>query len=180
MDYYSWAAEVVWEDAVEIELYGCQVFYLSTELNFIHLALHNLNHRGLLRDWVDLVTVLRNMNLDWDRLILLARSLGAVRPLFWIFRELGDNWETPPPARVSVSLESYVPAWVEDRVIRHRFRYFWRLAARVAGLNGWRARLRYLVSKFLPRHDKRGGRIPSYTSHLKSKIGLFQHLWKRE
>ncbi len=180
MDYYIFPADILWEEAVEKELYGSRVFYLSTELNFIHLALHNFDHGGSLRDWVDLVTVVRTMNLDWDRLLLLARSLGTVRPLFWVFRELGRNWETQPPKSVSESLDSYVPSWLEDRVIRHRFRYLWRLAARIRRLDGWRARLRYCAAKLLPPHDETGRRrISHYASYLKSKISLFRQLWRR-
>jgi hypothetical protein len=180
MDYYIFPAEILWEEAVGKEFYGYQVFYLSAELNFIHLALHNFDHPGSLRDWVDLVTVVRSMNLDWDRLMLLAGSLRAVRPLFWVFRELGRNWETRPPKSVSVPLDSYVPAWLEDRVIRHRFRYLWRLAARIAWLDGWRSRLRYFAIKFVPPSNKTDrSRISSYVAHLRSKVILFHHLWRR-
>ncbi len=180
MDYYRFPSAVVWEEAAEKELYGCQVFCLSAELNFIHLALHIFDHRGSLRDWVDLATMVRTVDLDWDRLMSLARSLGAVRPLFWVFRELGQNWGTHPPAIFSASLASYVPGWWEDRVIRHRFRYLWRLAARISRLDGWRARLHYVGVKILPPPDETGRRpVSSYTSHVKSKISFVLQLWRR-
>jgi hypothetical protein len=180
MDYYIFPADILWEEAVEGVLYGCQVFYLSAELNFIHLALHHFDHQSSLRDWVDLATVVRTMNLDWNRLLLLARSLGAERPLFWVFRELGENWEANPPTSVSALLDSYVPSRLEDRVIRHRFRYLWRLAARIGRFDGWRARLRYCAAKFVPPDDKTGGwRILSYIAYLKSKISIFHELWRR-
>jgi hypothetical protein len=180
MDYYYLPSDAVWNDAVEGELWGCRVFYLSTELNFIHLAIHNLNHRGSLRDWVDLVMILRTMKLDWDRLLVLARSTGVMRPLFWIFRELQLDWNTPPPPEFSASLGSYAPHWLEDRIIRHRLRYFWRLAAKISRYDGWRPRLRYVATKLVPPGDGTDqGTFRRFVSHWQSKFSLFHHLWKR-
>jgi hypothetical protein len=180
MDYYYLPSNAVWNEAVETELWGHRVFYLSTELNFIHLALHNLNHRGSLRDWADLVMVVRTMNLDWDRFIFLARSMAVMRPLFWVFRELQLNWETAPSREVGKSLDSYAPYWLEDRVIRSRFRYFWRVTAKVARHDGWMSRLGYIATKLIPPGDgKYTGLVWRSASHWKSKVGLFQHLWRR-
>jgi hypothetical protein len=44
MDYYRLPSPAVWEEAVKAELYGQQTLFLSPELNFIHVALHTLNH----------------------------------------------------------------------------------------------------------------------------------------
>ncbi len=180
MDYYVLSGDVLWEETVEKDLGGCQVFYLSTELNFIHLVLHIFDHGGPLRNWVDLVMMVRVMNLDWDRLMELARSLGTMRPLFWAFRELGEKWETTPPVRVSAALDSYVPAWLEDRVIWKKSRYLWRLAARIRDLDGWGVRLRYCATKLVPPELKaNGSQISSYVDYWKLKIGICQNLWRR-
>lgn len=180
MDYYYLPSDAVWNDAVECELWGRRVFYLSAELNFIHLAMHNLNHRGSLRDWVDLVVVVRTMKLNWDRLLELARSTGVMRPLFWIFHELQLDWDTLPPPEVSASLGSYAPHWLEDRIIRYRLRYFWRLAAKISRYDGWKPRLRYVATKLVPHGDgaDKGG-FRRFASHCQSKFSLFHHLWKR-
>jgi hypothetical protein len=180
MDYYLFPAHILWEEAVASEFNGNRVFYLSADLNFIHIALHIFDHPASLRDWVDLATMVRSVDLDWDRLMLLARSLGAMRPLYWAVRELDRNWETKPPPGVSASLDSYVPFWLEDRVIRGRFRYLWRLGSRIGGFPGWRARLRYCAGKIAPPADNTGGsRIASYTAYWKSKISLIRQLWRR-
>lgn len=179
MDYYYLPSISVWNEAVESHLWGHRVSYFSVELNFIHLALHNLNHRGTLRDWLDLVIMVRSMNLDWDRLILLARSMGVMRPLFWVCRQLQVNWKTPVPQEVSVTLGSYAPHRLEDRIIRSRISYFWRLTAKVARHKGWNSRLRYLAAKLAPPRDGSDKRhLWNYATYWKSKVGLFHRLWK--
>lgn len=180
MNYYELGSDIVWSDAVESELYGWRVFYFSPELNLICLALHNLKHGGDLRDWVDLVLLLRSLNMDWDRLIALARSLGVMRPLFWIFRELGEKWETPAPSDVSTALASYVPRRLEDRVIRSRFAYFWRVLARIEQVQGWGNRVRYVIAKLAPPRVEPGATaIGRWTDYLRSKVILFLQLWRR-
>lgn len=181
MDYYSLPSETVWAEASENDLFGRRVFYLSPELNFIHLALHNLNHRGMLRDWLDLVVAIRTLNLNWERLMGLARSVGAVRPLFWVFRELERNWNTPASPRIAESLHSYAPHWLEDLVIRNKYCYFWRLGARIALIRGWRNRLRYLVTKLVALDSERNlGFVTSGASLARSKVSLIRHLGKRQ
>lgn len=180
MDYYRFPANALWGDTEEKELYGCKVLCLSAEFNFIHIGLHVFDHQSSLRDWVDLATMVRTMNLDWDRLMWLARSSGSVRPLFWVFKELGRNWGIRLPTGFSAALDSYVPDWWEDRVIRHRFRYVWRLAARISRLNGWGERFRYIAEKVLPPRDETGRRpVSRYASYVISKISLFRQLWRR-
>ncbi|MBM4329140.1 MAG: nucleotidyltransferase family protein [Deltaproteobacteria bacterium] len=180
MGYYELRSDILWDNAIEGELYGCRVFYLSPELNFIHLALHNLNHRGDLRDWVDLVLLMRALNPDWDRLIALARSLGVMRPLFWIFHELSEDWETRAPADLWAALASYTPRPLEDRVIRGRFAYFWRVIARIERLDGWSARARYLRKKLAaPVGQPDTGSFERLTDYLRSKVTLFRRLWRR-
>jgi hypothetical protein len=181
MDYYTFSSSFLWSEATESDLQGRRVFYLSPEVNFIHLAVHNLNHVGLLRDWVDLILLLQNPKLDWERLHNCGRSLGALRPLFWIFRELQKTWNFRPPAAVTSELSCYVPGWLEDRVIRHRFRYFWRLFSRVASIDGWSARLRYLRLKLLasPSDVAPTRGTVRRLARLKEKLALFVHFWNR-
>jgi hypothetical protein len=181
MDYYLFSCSSLWSQATEEDIQGRRAFYLTPEMNFIHLAVHNLNHVGLLRDWVDLVLLLRQPELDWERLLRCARSVGALRPLFWIFRELEDTWHFRPPGVVNSELSRYRPRWLEDRVIDHRFRYFWRLVSRVISFEGWPTRLRYLRLKL---SASAGGGTPSRETpqriaHLRKKLGLFLHFWNR-
>ncbi len=92
MDYYRVPPSLVWHNAVHGELYGQPVFFLSNELNFIHLGIHTLTHLNLLRDWLDLILFMRRITLDWDKLASLARSIGVLRPLYWVFHDLQKNW----------------------------------------------------------------------------------------
>jgi hypothetical protein len=181
MDYYSFPSSFLWSEATESDLQGRRVSYLSPELNFIHLAVHNLNHVGLLRDWVDLILLLRSLKFDWERLLYCGRSLGVLRPLFWIFRELQETWNSGPPVAVTSELSRYVPSWIEDRVIRHRFRYLWRLSARIASFDSWSARLRYLQLKLLasPSEVAPARGTVRRLARLKEKLDLFLHFWNR-
>jgi Uncharacterised nucleotidyltransferase len=181
MDYYLFSSAFLWKEAIEEDLKGRKVFYLSPEMNFVHLAVHNLNHVGLLRDWIDIILLLRNGNSDWERLLCCARSVGALRPLFWIFQELENTWNWKPPAVVNSELSRYKPHWLEDRVIRHRFRYLWRLYSRIASFTDWNTKLKYVFLKLFP-CSRRGadstGTVERFT-HLRQKLGLFFHFWTR-
>ncbi len=150
IDYYRLDSSIVWAHAVEKSLYGHRVFFLTPELNFIHLALHTLNHSHLLRNWLDLVLLAQGMQLNWEELVDLAEALKVVRPVFWAVEELRNRWELSVPDRAVTRLSSYRPHWLEDRIIGGRFRYGWRLYAKLKLIDGWRPRLIYLQSKLLP------------------------------
>lgn len=155
IDYYRLDSSIMWNHAVETRLHGHRVYFLSPELNFIHIALHTLNHSNLLRDWLDLVLLSKVTPLDWDRLIDLAQDLRVVRPLFWAFEELRNLWALVVPRRVTDRLNSYKPHWLEDRVISGRLRYGWRLYAKLHLIKGWGPRLMYVRSKVFPSADYR-------------------------
>lgn len=177
IDYYRFPAEVLWSNRLEEELFGYKVFYLSPELNFIHLTLHNLNHGSSIRDWLDLLLMLRTIDLDWDLLMPLARDLAAIRPLFWGFQELRREWGVALPPHVSHSLDTYAPHWLEDKMIRHRFRYFWRRVARMTLFDGWSDRAHYVLNKLIPRIS--GPFSPSlalsWIARMSSRASFFLH-----
>ncbi len=181
MDYYRLPSSLVWQEAVEGELHGRPVFFLSNELNFIHLGIHTLTHIDLIRDWLDLVLFLRRIGLDWDRLASLAGSLGVLRPLFWVFHNLKHDWGVEPPKTFADTLAAYVPARMEDRVIRHKFRYIWRFVARLQILPGLSLRLRYLSQRLFPTathgEDKLG--VRGWLRHVASKITIFLTFYRR-
>ncbi len=180
MDYYKFSSDTLWDNAIRTEIYGREVFYLCPELNLIHMAAHTLNHRDLLRDWLDLTALLRNVVLDWDKLLELVRNLGAMRPLYWTFVELGRNWQTPAPESVIRELAAYSPAWLEDRVICHKTSYLWRLFARLVSLDDWGTRFRYLRTKMIPNSGGQTGvNIQFRNLDLKSKVRLFLHFWNK-
>jgi len=155
MDYYRFPSAVIWDQAVETQHLGDRTYFLTPELNFIHLSVHNLDHAGRLRDWLDLTVLAGRVELNWDRLVHLAWSMGVVRPMFRVFEELCGTWQWSPPPEVLTNLAAYSPRWMEDRVIRGRFRYLWRIYSRLSLLDGWRDRLDYLGAKVFPPRDYR-------------------------
>jgi hypothetical protein len=155
LDYYRISSSDIWNESIEAEYYENRVYFLKPELNFIHLALHNLHHSNLVRDWLDLIMILSRTSVDWYHLVGLARHLGVLRPLFWIFQGLMQHGAFQPPAAVLSELVSFKPHWLEDRLIRSRYRYFWQLYSRLKLLGGWRSRLDYLSAKMFPARDYR-------------------------
>ncbi len=150
MDHYFLPPSVVWNEAVATTLHGYPMFFLTPELNFIHFSVHTLNHSGRLRDWLDLTLLSRAVPLDWDRIMRLTHSLNVVRPVFWVLQELSRNWGLSVPTHTLTACTSYVPYWLEDKVIHSRARYFWRFFSRLRLLDGWPARLRYMGLKLFP------------------------------
>jgi hypothetical protein len=180
MDYYRLPSSLVWKDAVQGELYGQPVFFLSNELNFIHIGMHTLTHIGLIRDWLDLVLFLRGIGIDWDKLASLGGSIGVLRPLHWVFHDLKQEWGLVVPKRFADSAAAYAPARMEDRVIRDKFRYLWRFVARLQLLPSWSIRLRYLLMRLFPAgtHVEKGSGIPRWLRHVASKIAYFMAFYR--
>ncbi len=178
MDYYRLDSDTLWDNSTSSEIYGRMVSYLCPELNFIHLSVHTLNHRDLFRDWLDLAEFLTNVALDWKKLIGLARGMGTLRPLYWVFCELVQNWQASVPQWVTTELAAYSPNRLEDLVICHRTCYVWRLVSRLSLLSSWRMRFKYIRKKLLPVANS--GTDPGLSSrylYLKSKLELFSRYW---
>ncbi len=180
MDYYHLSSSIVWQEDVEGELYGQPVFFLSNELNFIHLGMHTLTHIDLMRDWLDLVLFLRRIDVDWNKLAWLAGSLGVMRPVYWVFRNLEQEWGIVAPKRFVDSLAAYVPARMEDRVVRHKSRYMWRFVARLQLLPRMSTRLRYLRQRLFPEVNYGDGasRIRGWLTFAASKINYFLEFYR--
>jgi hypothetical protein len=180
MDYYLFPSAEVWTRTTEKSLYGYRALLLSPELNFIYTAMHALNHGPLLRDWLDLVLILNRTAFDWDKFISLATLLGALRPMWWIFQELSDKWESIPPVEIDDALTAYRPHWLEDRIISGRLKYLWLFYARVRLLEGWYSKIRYVKSRLLPAENYREALVGSrnWIPYFGSKLNYFLKLWK--
>jgi hypothetical protein len=180
MDYYLFPLSEVWTRTTEKSLYGYRVRLLSPELNFIYTAMHALNHGPLLRDWLDLVLILNRTAFDWDKFISLTTVLGALRPMWWIFQEMSDNWESIPPVEIDDALAAYRPHWLEDRIISGRLRYLWLFYARMRLLGGWYSKIRYMKSRLLPSENYREALLGTrnWIPYFGSKLNYFLKLWK--
>ncbi len=179
MDYYRIPGASLWEDAREGTVGEHEVFFLSAEMNFVHIALHALNHGAHMRDRLDLMLMIRTLNLDWDRVISLAQTLRVSRPMYWALEELQSNWRSDVPAEVITTLRALPHHWIEDRVIRGRFLYAWRILARVGSIYGWRPRLHYL-RMVLMQTKKGSGTSPGVRGrldYLKSRFRLFSEFY---
>lgn len=181
MNYYRLPSAAVWKEVVRNELYGRQVFFLSPELNFIHLALHTLNHPDQIRNRLDLGLMARREDLSWERLLNLAERLHVMRPLHWACRELTRSRYASLPGDVGVALSAYKPARMEDLVIRDPLRYVWRFAARVRSLPGRRSRVRYVLLRLFPPREYREAVLgrSDWISYVKSKLNFFRRLFTR-
>ncbi|MFH1117638.1 MAG: nucleotidyltransferase family protein [Pseudomonadota bacterium] len=177
MDYYRLSPSIVREEVVESRPPGRDPSYLSRELNFIHIALHNLTHADGLRDWLDLVLIVNHPDFRWNKLADLAQSLGVLRPLYWTFRELSAHWGIIPPLHVVQAMAEYTPHWLEDRVIHHKLRYAWRIVSRVRSIDGRRAKLAYVRSGLFPSPAYREAvcGTTGWLPYVRAKLGLFLH-----
>ncbi len=182
MDFYRFLSIQVLQQTIQNLLYGRRVRFLTPEMNFIYVAMHALNHGPLLRDWLDLVLILNRTAFDWNRFISLAKALGALRPMWWVFQEMSTEWESVPPLEVDNVLAAYHPHWLEDHVISGRWRYLWLFYARIRLLNGWSTRIRYLRSRLFPPKAYREAIIGTdkWMTYFGSKLGYFLHLRTRK
>jgi hypothetical protein len=181
MNYYRISWPIMWQEARQITAHGLPCYVLSQELNFIHLALHSLNHGHLFRDWLDMLLVSSHPNFDWDRLLSLARSLGVQRPLCWTLGRLEREWKIEPPRHVKVDLAAYMPHWMEDRIIQNRCRYLWRLVTGMMCVPGWSARTRYALARIFPpaSYIESACGTRSWLAYINSKFSHLRHLATR-
>ena len=181
MNHYRISWPIMWKEARQTTAYGLPCYVLSRELNFIHLALHSLNHGHLFRDWLDMLLVSSHPNFDWDRLLSLAQSLGAQRPLRWALGRLAREWKLDPPPHVDADLIAYRAHWLEDRIIDSRCRYLWRLVSAIRLVPGWHARTRYALARIFPpaSYIESACGTRSWLAYINSKISHFRHLAAR-
>lgn len=181
MDHYRLSSETIWQNSVEVELFGERGRVLTAEMNLIHSAIHMLGHPSHLRDYLDLMMVLTRLQPNWKRVLELGEVLGVLRPLYWVAMELNRNWECATPPEIMDSLRGYQPSSIEDLVIRSRFRYFWRIVSRVKSQEGLRNKYEFLRLRMFPPPEYRkavlGTRDP--IRYVKSKFGYFLGLYKR-
>jgi hypothetical protein len=166
MDYYVIGEADLWGEMRTGELFGHGIKYLSPEMNFIHIALHALNHRPILRDWVDLIMIIRLHDFSWDKLVGLAQSLGVCAPCRSVVLELINSWNIVPRESVLKELETRSHDPLETHVISGRFQYAWRLYSRIRSIKGFRDKLDYIRFRL------------SQTS-VSSKLGMFLLFWRR-
>lgn len=168
----------LWSDAVAGEIYGQKVFFLSSEMNFIHLGMHALTHGALVRDHLDLFLVIRKAGFDWHRLLSLARSLRVERPLYWILRAFHRSLNEHVPLEVISSLEAYRPGWIEDRVIQSPISRLWGVLSRFSLIDRWSERLSYLRLLMFPPRAYCGSLLgpPSRRAYFASKLGSIVRL----
>jgi len=181
MDYYRIPSSVIWSDTEETTLYGHKALFLSPELNFLHLGIHNLNHVGGIRDWLDLILLLGSSTFDRNRFLRLAYATGLARPMYHLFHELAADWGYAQSMDMRQALSGYKPHWLEDRVIGARFRYPWRLYSRLRLIPGWRPRLEYLRDKIFPPYPNRevSTSVVQRLAYIGARWRLFIHFWKR-
>ncbi len=187
MDYYLVPSAEVWTHTTEKALYGNRARFLSPELNFIYMAMHALNHGPFLRDWLDLAMILNRTVFDWDKFISLSTVLGALRPRWWIFQEMSNEWESVPPVYVDNALAAYRPHWLEDRIISGRLKYLWLFYARMRLLDGWYSRIRYMKSRLMPSENYRETTVGTrkwipyllLISHIRSPVLKQQSIHKK-
>ena len=151
------AMEWFWETAAPLAAAGPAALMLGPEALLLHLCGHlELHHygRGLLWTY-DIVEVVHRYRdrIDWDTLVTRARMYELARPVGAALRAAAVDWGAPVPSEAVDALAAHRQSRAEGRAIaamasgRPPGRRFW---GDLAGMGGWRRRLRFARTHLFP------------------------------
>lgn len=179
VDYYRLPEDRVWAHSHETELFGCKVRVLSPELNAIHIALHALSSATRFRDYLDLMLMLERLRIDWDKILSLCENMGVVYPMGTVVQDLASSWGARVPMAVMESFAEYKPSAMEKRIVRNRFRYVWRIVARMLQEPDWTSKLHFMKLRLFPPAEYRTAvvRTSDPREYVRSKWLSFRNLF---
>jgi hypothetical protein len=163
---YDGADDDFWEKALPLEVHRVPTLALNPTDQLFHLCVHGTHWSWIspIRWAADAVTVLERSQIDWGRLVWLARSRQLVLPLREALRYLRQGLGAPIPDEVSRELYA-VPTSRMER-LEHRVRQG---SKRAMGWLPWRL-LQY----------RRYRRMTAARGGSQRRLGLLeylQHLW---
>jgi hypothetical protein len=147
MDYYRFDSSYIWEKIITCEYLASPVCIFPPEINFIHVALHALNHSPMLRDWLDLFYISKNHSFSWDKLSQAISFLKVEWPLSFILHELHSIWKIDVPQRILRQLEAVVPGFLEKQLTTGNHKRLFRIFSRCIELGSFRKAGIYAMRK---------------------------------
>ncbi len=179
LDYYHLPESEVWAHSYETEIYGYRTRVLSPELNTIHIALHALSSATRFRDYLDLMLMLERLQIDWKEILSLCENLGVVYPVGIMMQELASVWGARVPVAVLESFAAHRPSAMEKRIAQNRFRYVWRIVARIHQEPDWTSRLQFVKLRLFPPEEYRMAvlRTSNPLEYVRSKWLSFKNLF---
>jgi len=128
-----------WKDSVPLRLNNAATRALNPSDQLLHACVHGFTGDVVapIRWIADAVTILRSSEMDWNRILELARILQLSMPLWLTLSFVGQNFRVAIPPHVLEQLSF-------SRVAKSDQRYF----RRVAGLDrGWRQMFAYNLER---------------------------------
>ncbi|AFM27312.1 nucleotidyltransferase family protein [Desulfomonile tiedjei] len=179
LDYYRLPESDVWAHSYDTEIFGCKIRFLSPELNTINVAIHALSSATRFRDYLDLMLMLERLQTDWNEILSLCENLGVVYPVGIMMQELASAWGAQVPAAVLKSFAAYRPSAMEKRIAQNRFRYVWRIVARILQEPDWASKLHFVKLRLFPSAEYRMAvlRTSDPLEYVKSKWLSFRNLF---
>lgn len=147
-----------WQAAQPATVADAEALVLGPEANLLYLSAHYvLHHRAQGLRWlVDIAVLLANCRrqIDWTLVLAQARAGCLVLPLQIVLGQLAGEWAAPIP-QAALEEAQRLHATPEERQAVARLLAEHRPAAQrlwddLAGLPGWRLRLRYGLSQLFP------------------------------
>lgn len=120
LGFFPRTEETIWKRAITISIAGFEVQSLPLEHQIIHLCVHLQHHSYRRLIWfIDLALLLqrRKDDIDWDRLVKIARTEELTLPVYYSFHYLAQFFAvTPPDATMSSLKPGMFRAWLHDRI----------------------------------------------------------------
>jgi hypothetical protein len=123
--------------------------------------------------------MLERLPIDWERILSLCESLGVVYPMGTIVQDLASSWGARVPVAVMESFAAYKPSAMEKRIVRNRFRYVWRIVARMLQEPDWTSKLHFVKLRLFPTAEYRTAvvRTSDPREYVRSKWLSFRNLF---
>lgn len=162
--YFSYALPMAWfwETAIPVETdTGQSIMVLGPEAQLLHLCGHLYVHHWAPGDsprllWLHDVAelIVASPQLDWGRVIEVARQGGLVTSLKTVTQRLVQAWHLDLPGNIAAQLESLEPGDIELRLIASLAQappsLFGQLKLDLSLLPTWRARAHFLWRNLFP------------------------------
>jgi hypothetical protein len=151
----------LWRNTLPSDIGQTPARVLASEAQLLHLCGHLLLHHGCGSElqplWLYDVAALiwcDAERLDWEEVLIRARSYDLVLSLQRVVPRAVEKWNAPVPVAVLERIHTLRPSREEARVVARltarRRPVAQRFVADLASITGWRARVRYWRNNMIP------------------------------
>lgn len=135
---YPGADDEFWQDALQIEWNHAAVYVLNPTDQLLHICVQGLRYSFSYLRWIaDAIFLMRNAEIDWDRLLLQTEKRRLILYMQQALLYLAEKWHIPVPENVLHTLCA-LPVSMAEKIeykvsldppsFRYRLVGYWRLA----------------------------------------------------